>query len=534
MTHPRPDHDRSFAIPRGRVVLGVALVIVSLVVATAGAGPPSACPSGAIVVRTSDTTADVVTALAAPGRDRVFCWEAGVHRIFAPMKLHPGDSFVGLTDPATGQRATIEGSRRVTGWRRSSSMTWVAAVPRLTRPVLNLPPGLRCLDGTDHCAYPDDVYWGNRRLKRVWSLHAIVPHSYFVDYAAKRIYLRADPTRAAVVRAVPLPVVNGRSTPFITVQPGGAVRNLVVREVGVGLQGAAIWGNQCVVDHVDVSLSHGRGVGVDDLSTVTSSAVHDNGQGGIGIGRHRAGATGPSGVVSGNSVARNGWIRCLGICAGIKASTVIGLTIADNVVRHNVGTGIWIDNDSIGFLISGNTVTSNRTAGIEVEISYDGVVDGNTVTGTGLRPLQEGSSVGAIHVLASGTCSMSCPPEAGGALVISNNTVGTAERPNAFGIVLRQMDRGSGPYGEHVVRDVTVVRNQVLLAHGWTGAVDPSGATRIYDAGNTFGANAYTVPDAQAAVFRWRSSTGQADAWLTFAEWQAQGNDVDGSLTQQG
>jgi len=28
------------------------------------------------------------------------------------------------------------------------------------------------------------------------------------------------------------------------------------------------------------------------------------------------------------------------------------------------------------------------------------------------------------------------------------------------------------------------------------------------------------------------SSTGKADAWLTFEQWQAQGNDVDGSLIQ--
>ena len=46
-----------------------------------------------------------------------------------------------------------------------------------------------------------------------------------------------------------------------------------------------------------------------------------------------------------------------------------------------------MDNDSIGYRISYNTVASNRTAGIEAEISYDGVIDGNTVTGSGLWPL---------------------------------------------------------------------------------------------------------------------------------------------------
>jgi len=129
----------------------------------------------------------------------------------------------------------------------------------------------------------------------------------------------------------------------------------------------------------------------------------------------------------------------LGICGCIKASTAIGLFIVDNEVRNNYGTGIWLNNDSIGYRISNNTVASNRTAGIESEISYDGVMDGNTVTGSGLRPLRE-ISVGAIHVLASRACSLSCPPGTGSRIVISGNTIGTVTRPNAFGIVLRQAD----------------------------------------------------------------------------------------------
>jgi len=132
--------------------------------------------------------------------------------------------------------------------------------------------------------------------------------------------------------ALPLPVVSGRSTSFITAQPGGAVRDLSVREVA---QAAAIACDACVIDRVDVSLAHGRGLDVDDLSVVTSRAVNDNGQAGIGIGKRRAGVMRSGGMVAANSVYRNGWIRCLGICGGIKASTAIWLFIVDNEVRNN-------------------------------------------------------------------------------------------------------------------------------------------------------------------------------------------------------
>jgi len=82
------------------------------------------------------------------------------------------------------------------------------------------------------------------------------------------------------------------------------------------------------------------------------------------------------------------------------------------------------------------------------------------------------------------------------------------------------------------VKNVTVAGNDVVLVHGWNGAVDPRENIGIYHAGNTFTGNTYTVQDVQALVFRLMSSTGKADAWLTFEQWQAQGNDVDGSRIQ--
>lgn len=529
---------RSLALTRGGRALVTALcsivltaLVLPLVWPSTTAAAATGCPSGTIVIGTRHSTADVQSKLAAPGRNRTFCWTVGVHRIDAPLKLHSGDSFVGVTERTTGQRATIDGSALVTGWNEISSSRWVAAVPGLAEPKLNLPPGLRCHDETNHCAYPDDVYWGDRRLTRVWSLDEQGLGSYFVDYLADRIYVGRDPAGAPISRAVPLPVVSGRSQPLIRVQPGGAIRNIVIRKAGVGVQGAAVEGYEYVVEHATVYLSHGRGIGTDDLSTITSSQVYSNGQGGIGIGKHLATASGPPGVIHRNSVHHNGWIMCWGICAGIKASNVVGLTIRGNVVNDNFAQGIWIDNDSIAYRVVNNRVLHNRTAGIEMEISYDGVVERNIVSGTSLHPMDEGS-VGAIHVLASGPCTVSCPASATGTITIADNTIGMVRQPNAFGIVLRQLDRGSGRYGAHLVRRVRVNNNRVVLLRGWTGAVDPSGDTSIYERANTFAGNAYVVQTKGAQVFRWRSPNGGND-WLTFAQWQTRGNDVAGKLIVQ-
>jgi hypothetical protein len=462
--------------------------------------------------------------LASSGRDRVFCWAPGVHRIEEPLRLHPGDTFVGLTDGGTGQRAIIDGSEPLEGWTEVSPSRWVADLPGLEPPPLNTPPGLRCIDGTDHCAYPDDVTWGDRRLTRVWSLADQGAGSYFVDYTADRIYVGVDPDEAPISRSVPLPVVSGRAQPLIWVQ-GGSVRNLVVRKVGVGLQGAAISGYAYVVKHVTVLLSHGRGIGADDLSVVASNRLYSNGQAGIGIGGHNPRLSGDPGVVARNRLEDNGWIRCLGICAGIKAYGVRDLTITRNRVSDTFGTGIWIDGGSINYRIAHNRVLDSTTAGIEMEISYDGVVRGNLVAGIGLDPMEDHISVGAIHILSSGRCTSACPRNAPGAIIVARNTLGTPERPNAFGFVLRQLARGGDRYGPHIVRGVKVLDNHVYLTQGWTGAVDPTGATAIYRRGNQFSGNTYDV-DRDAELFRWRGPDGDANAWLTLSQWRGVGNDT--------
>ena len=61
-----------------------------------------------------------------------------------------------------------------------------------------------------------------------------------------------------------------------------------------------------------------------------------------------------------------------------------------------------MDNDSINYTIQDNALIDNRTAGVMLEISYDGLVQGNTILGSGIHPV-EPIKVGAIHVLASGS-----------------------------------------------------------------------------------------------------------------------------------
>jgi hypothetical protein len=489
------------------------------------------CPSNGIMVPVSLSTTQVQAMVDSPGPDRVFCWAPGVHRVRRTLVMHPGDTFVGIPDPMTGAQPVLDGSVVRKHWARLSKWRWVTSVASLTTPSIFLPPGGRCLDGTNHCAYPDDVFFGEKRLRRVWSLRAQGRGSYFVDYGAHRLYVGRDPAAAGISQAVPLPLGTWPQ-PMISAMSGGAtIQGLTIEKCGVALQGAAIRGYRVTISDVVVRSCHGWGLDVDDLSTVTNTELTANGQGGIVVNSHLAGATGPTGVIADDLVDRNGWIRCWGICAGIKSSATNGVAITNSTITNNYGSGVWIDNDSINYTIQDNDLVGNRTAGVMLEVSYDGLVQGNTILGSGIRPV-EPIKVGAIHVLASGSCSATCPPRPTAGIVIRDNIVGSIADPNAYGIVLRAQSRGVGLFGPHQVRDVLVSGNAVTLcgtetkttASTFNGADSGGGDNSIYTSGNTFTDNHYTMPDGLPA-FRWQTASGSADGWLTFSQWQQAGMD---------
>jgi parallel beta-helix repeat protein len=494
------------------------------------------CPAAGIEIPASLSTAQVETLVNTPGPGRVFCWMPGVHRIRGTLVMHPGDTFLGISDPITGARPIIDGSVVRKHWARLSRTRWVAHVRGLAVPSIFLPPGGRCLDGSNHCAYPDDVFFGEKRLRRVWSLRAQGRGSYFVDYATNRIYIGRDPSVATISQSVPLPI-GSWPQPLISALSGGTISGLTIEKCGVALQGAAIRGFRVTVTDVDVHFCHGWGLDVDDLSTVADSAVHSNGQGCVVVNGHLPLVIGAPGTVSGDQVYGNGWIRCWGICAGVKSSTTDGLSIINNAIYGNYGSGVWVDGNSINYNIQDNSIVDNRTAGVMLEISYDGVVQGNTILGSGMRPV-EPIKVGAIHVLASGGCLSACPAIPTTGILIRQNTVGSTADPNAYGIVLRDQSRGAGPYGIHVVRDVTVVGNTITLCGTTVGPIastfdgfDSGGDYSIYSSANTFEDNHYVITSAQLPAFRWQTAGGSMDGWLTFEQWQQAGMDTNDTPT---
>jgi parallel beta-helix repeat protein len=477
--------------------------------AARGASAPTAGPDAAPWHRTCDRSRRAAgvrvyvglrTDLVALARNRpsgtTFCVEKGVHRLSAPIVPKSEDAFVG--EPG----AVLSGARSIAALFTPSGRFWVAAGQRAENTVLTG----ECATGTA-CRYPNDVFLDDVPLTRVLDLSSLGWGRFYFDYGANRIWIGSDPAGHRVEVAVATRAFQGWGSGASRVRIEGLVVEKFANEAQIGAVNArASW----VVEHDDVRLNHG--VGVQDAGTIVDNLIHDNGQLGIGA----DGLTG--GVVRGNEIEHNNYagFDTRWEAGGGKWLKTSKLTVSGNDVRDNGGPGLWTDTDNIYTHYIGNTVVGNTRAGIFHEASYDAVIADNIVTGNGRKVTGWVDGAG-ILVNSSGN------------VRIENNRVAG----NGDGIGLVQTDRGSGPYGPHVLHNVSVVGNSITMPTGHTGLVhDRGGDGSIYTtSGNHFEDNSYVL-GCNPTPFAWAASPGASGGgYIAKSAWIAAGNDRNGHFS---
>ncbi len=180
--------------------------------------------------------------------------------------------------------------------------------------------------------------------------------------------------------------------------------------------------------------------------------------------------------------------------------------VRDNYVHHNHGLGLWVDVNAFDTIIEDNRSEYNYQAGIAVEKSYGAIVRNNHSEGNGLDDRR-----GELWLWSPGILvNVSRDVEIYGNTVVNN----------ANGITAVQQNRGSGPGGESIVMNLWVHDNDITMPQGYTGAVQDVGDNSIFTSrNNRFDNNTYHGP----ASFRWSND------YLSFAEWQGFGMDVNGT-----
>ncbi len=233
-----------------------------------------------------------------------------------------------------------------------------------------------------------------------------------------------------------------------------------------------------------------------DNVTLTSSALHDNTRYGLV-------ASGVGNRIVGNDMAHNRTDTTYN-ASGSKWVHSTDTLIQGNFVHDNYGNGIWLDEESRGSIIDGNTVVNNADDGIRVEISSDTRITNNHVEGNG------GSAIDVVN--------------SRGTLV----QVNTVSSPSSQPIVVRFLGNGrmSASRVEYTNTDNHAYSNAIrLVGTQLVGVFRTAGTT----GGNSFDLNSYTAPDAGR---HWKWWTGSANVKADWTGWRgACSQDSSGSLT---
>jgi len=424
-----------------------------------------------------------------------FTLKAGVHRL---QSITPkgGDKFVGEVG------TVLNGARRLTTFTRQGGY-WIASGQTQKGPVLAA-ASADCLPAYPRCAYPEQLFINNALLKHAGSLAAVGPGSWYFDYAADKIYFVDDPTGKTVETSVSSYAIRG----------GGAnvtITGLTVEKYASPPQHGAIdaagqigW----VVTNNEIRWNHGRGISTASGMQISGNNVHHAGNLGIAGGGRNL-------LVENNEIAYNntaGFSPARWEAGATKFAATDGLIVRGNFIHHNHGSGLWSDVNAINTLYENNRVEDNDWRGLLYEISYKGIIRNNSFRRNGfVLPLTYAFSVD------------------GAAIVISNSRdveiYGNTIENNKNGIGFIQTNRGTGPYGAHLVYNVYVHDNSIVQPTGRAaGAVQNVGTNAVFTSqNNRFVHGTYDLGTA-AKYFTWMNAD------RTTTEWKGYGLDMTGTF----
>ena len=286
-----------------------------------------------------------------------------------------------------GETVWFDGSIPVTGWTQSGS-TWVHSGW-----TYQFDSSASFTTGSDAggfvnasypmAAHPDEVFMDGAQLKQVASNPAA--GQFAVDYSAQTITIGSDPNGHAL-RASDLSQAFVIGAGYVTLR-GFGVENYAtpLPLMGAIYQGGSVghgtFENLVIENNATIGLSTTQPGNL--ISHVTADY---NGMSGMQVGTNTYGQDGAGETVTESELNDNDTEGFVGgpATGALKVGRISGIAITNNVVENNFqSAGIWTDQSTKNFQITGNTVTGNGASyGIETELSDIGVVANNVITGS--------------------------------------------------------------------------------------------------------------------------------------------------------
>lgn len=422
-----------------------------------------------------------------------FCFQKGAYRIRQPLEPRRDQKLI-----AVG-RAVINGSVKINNWTRSGNH-WVARNQGMHSPTTSVD----CEpSGYTGCHFAEGLYFDDHAYLQVTSLAALRAGTFYFDYGADTIHIRRNPTG----HKVEVSMSSGGFHGTVGGNDGVTIRGFVIEKFATHPTNhtAAIKpGGNWRIMYNEIRFSHTNGIQVTGGTWVYRNRIHHNGLAGIrGEGDH---VRIEKNVIASNNIER--FSRAYS--GGVRMANSRDVELIGNRVIGNRSAGLKMDTDNIDVLYARNTIVGNHGPGIDHEVSYDAVIRNNFLKNNGRASKGEGI-FGGTNILVHSSPNVK---------VFENTVVSTIA---VNGIVLRDSERGSGDFGTHELRNVTVTDNVVKMVPGArTGAI--GSRDFLSGAGNRFARNRYVVTRRGLDQWFWADSK----TWLG---WLAAGQDSAGRLS---
>ncbi len=438
--------------------------------------------------------------------DTTFCFSAGTYRMASYVTPKSSDAFIGLSSGAI-----LNGSQLVTSWTQSGNY-WVAA----NQPQL-IPQGSDvCATGASSaCQFSDALYLDNTPLSRVMTLSAVVPGTFYRDYASKQIYIADNPTGHTMEVII-------CSLPFLALGTGAedvTIEGLTIEKFAGNAQGAVQGGTTWTIQNNEVRLNHGDGIEAN--GKILGNYSHDNGEFGL-----EGGFATTAMDVENNELAFNNWANFAN-GGGAKFEYATDLIVRNNFAHDNNGAGLHTDGDSANVLYEYNHTKNNLNFGIEHEISWDAIIRYNLV--------EDETAVSAPHQ----NNTLWARPAIGifnsSNVQVYGNTI--TNSANGIGAVL--VSRGYSNHAPHtgqpyLLKNLDVHDNTFSeITYEAAGLIRTSDFdTSVYTSwDNHFANNTYNLANLSGLYFVWLDSSGKNSyAPHTWVQWQSFGNDAGGTF----
>lgn len=270
------------------------------------------------------------------------------------------------------EKPLLKGSIEVTGWVADGD-TWrkdgwnYAFAPNM---------GSEFVDPNHPMAgYRDMTYINGVALRQVGSKAAVVPGTFYVDYANNKLYIGNNPsgkTVEATVREIALDLKKNRNS-----NPS----NTVVR--GLGFAHYAENGIE-LLKTPDVTIENNTFVwnGVRGIqfrqstdAIVRGNTFSYNGMHGI------RGGWAHNMLLENNTFSYNNIEHFSQVwsAAGIKVINTDGAVWRHNLFEHNIGSGMWLDESSTDATVVNNTIRFNEMMGVMFELSHKAIIANNVI-----------------------------------------------------------------------------------------------------------------------------------------------------------